>query len=109
MAALLRKAAVGGIAPAYATKLLAAFSSREQGEKASARHSTVQRTLPEPLSPRELEVLGLFKTDLSGPEIARKLGVALTTVRTHTRNIYRKLDVHSRRAAIRRAEALDLL
>jgi LuxR family maltose regulon positive regulatory protein len=63
----------------------------------------------EPLSERELEVLKLLGTELSGPEIARKLSVSLNTVRTHTKNIYSKLGVNSRRAAIRRAEELDLL
>ena len=63
----------------------------------------------EPLSERELEVLKLLGTELSGPEIARELIVSLNTVRTHTKNIYSKLGVNNRRAAIRRAEELDLL
>ena len=63
----------------------------------------------EPLSERELEVLKLLGTELSGPEIARKLSVSLNTVRTHTKNIYGKLGANNRRAAVRRAEELDLL
>ncbi len=66
-------------------------------------------TLIEPLSERELEVLRLLRTDLNGPEIARELMVSLSTVRTHTQNIYAKLGVNNRRAAVRRAEELDLL
>ena len=58
----------------------------------------------EPLSERELEVLRLLGTELSGPEIADRLSVSLNTVRTHTKNIYGKLGVNSRRAAVRRAE-----
>ena len=54
-------------------------------------------------------MLRLLATDLSGPEIARQLVVSLNTVRTHTKNIYAKLGVNSRRAAVRRAEELDLL
>jgi LuxR family maltose regulon positive regulatory protein len=46
---------------------------------------------------------------LSGPEIAQELNVSLNTLRTHTQNIYTKLDVNNRRAAIRRAEELRLL
>jgi LuxR family maltose regulon positive regulatory protein len=46
---------------------------------------------------------------LGGPEIAQRLIVSLNTLRTHTKNIYNKLGVNSRRAAIRRAEELDLL
>ena len=64
--------------------------------------------MSEPLSERELEVLRLLRTDLSGPEIARELMVSLNTLRTHTKNIYSKLGVNNRRAAVRRAEELDL-
>jgi LuxR family transcriptional regulator, maltose regulon positive regulatory protein len=62
----------------------------------------------EPLSEREREVLRLLRTDLSGPEIARELIVSLNTLRTHTKNIYAKLEVNNRRTAVRRAEELDL-
>ena len=65
--------------------------------------------LIEPLSERELDVLRLLGTDLDGPDIARELVVSLNTVRTHTKNIYAKLGVNNRRAAVRRAEQLDLL
>ena len=51
------------------------------------------QSLIEPLSQRELEVLRLFKTELSGPEIARELVIGLSTVRTHTKSIYSKLNV----------------
>ncbi|GAA3813967.1 LuxR C-terminal-related transcriptional regulator [Nocardioides panacisoli] len=64
--------------------------------------------LVEPLSDREREVLRLLATDLSGPEIARRLVLSLNTVRTHTKSVYAKLGVSSRRAAVRRAEDLGL-
>ena len=70
------------------------------------------RTTPaliEPLSSRERDVLRLLGTDLNGPEIARELVVSLNTVRTHTKNLYMKLGVNNRRAALRRARELDLL
>jgi LuxR family maltose regulon positive regulatory protein len=51
----------------------------------------------------------MLATDLAGPEIARQLIVSLNTVRTHTKNIYVKLGVNNRRAAVRRAAELDLL
>ena len=54
-------------------------------------------------------MLRLLGTDLGGPDIARELVVSLNTVRTHTKNIYAKLGVNSRRAAVRRAEELGLL
>jgi LuxR family transcriptional regulator, maltose regulon positive regulatory protein len=53
-------------------------------------------------------VLRLLGTDLDGPEIARELVVSLNTMRTHTKNIYTKLGVNTRRAAVRRAEELHL-
>ena len=66
------------------------------------------QALIEPLSERELDVLRLLGTDLDGPDIARELVVSLNTVRTHTKNIYAKLGVNNRRAAVRRAAELDL-
>ncbi|MFQ5814387.1 MAG: LuxR C-terminal-related transcriptional regulator, partial [Anaerolineae bacterium] len=102
MAALLREAAKHGIAPNYAIQLLTAFG------KAEGRRPVTQ-LLIEPLSERELEVLRLLETELNGPEIARELMVSLNTMRTHTKNIYSKLGVHNRRAAVRRAGELDLL
>ena len=62
--------------------------------------------LVEPLSERELEVLRLLDSDLSGPEIAAHLFISVSTLRTHTRNIFAKLGVSSRRAAVTRATEL---
>jgi LuxR family transcriptional regulator, maltose regulon positive regulatory protein len=68
-----------------------------------------QNMMVEPLSERELDVLRLFRTELSGPEIAQELVIALSTVRTHTKSIYSKLNVNSRRAAVKRAAELHLI
>jgi LuxR family maltose regulon positive regulatory protein len=98
----------------YADKLLAAFTQPVAAPK-SARSGRARAILHqksdmiEPLSERELEVLKLLRSELSGPEIARECMVSLSTVRTHTQNIYAKLGVNNRRAAVRRAEELDLL
>jgi LuxR family transcriptional regulator, maltose regulon positive regulatory protein len=54
-------------------------------------------------------VLRLLRSELNGPEMARELSVSLNTLRTHTKNIYAKLGVNNRRAAVRRAEELELL
>jgi LuxR family maltose regulon positive regulatory protein len=111
MAQLLLKAAVRGIMPDYTGKLLAAFEAeqlRSAGESPLPIPPASQ-PLIEPLSQRELEVLRLFKTELSGPEIARELVIALSTVRTHTKSIYSKLNVNNRRAAVKRAEELGLI
>jgi len=62
----------------------------------------------EGFSQRELEVLQLLKSDLTGPEIADSLVVSLNTVRFHTKNIYQKLGVNNRLEAIRRAKELGL-
>ena len=64
---------------------------------------------PEPLSEREVEVLRLLATDLTGPDIARQLFLSVNTFRTHTRHIFTKLDVKTRRAAVGRAADLGLL
>jgi len=57
----------------------------------------------EGLSERESEVLRLLATDMSGPEIARQLFMSINTFRTHTRHIFTKLEVTTRRAAVLRA------
>jgi LuxR family maltose regulon positive regulatory protein len=64
--------------------------------------------LVDDLSARELDVLRLLRSDLTGPEIAAELIVSLNTVRTHTKHIFTKLGVTNRRAAVRRAAELGL-
>jgi LuxR family maltose regulon positive regulatory protein len=84
----------------YVDKLLSGF----------ARPMHIQQSsLIEPLSQRELDILRLFKTELSGPEIAQELVIAISTVRSHTKSIYSKLGVNNRRAAIKRATELNLI
>ncbi len=61
------------------------------------------------LSDREVEVLRLLATPLTGPEISRQLFLSINTFRTHTRHIFTKLDVSTRRAAVARAIELGLL
>jgi DNA-binding NarL/FixJ family response regulator len=58
-----------------------------------------QQGLPEPLSPRELEVLALLVEGLSNQEIADKLIISLATAKTHVRNILNKLAVDDRTQA----------
>jgi LuxR family maltose regulon positive regulatory protein len=100
----------------YVDKLLAAFAPpttipqpKTLVPKRSAGANNLQSRIVEPLSERELEVLKLLGTELSGPEIAARLIVSLNTLRTHTKNIFNKLGVNNRRAAVRCAEELDLL
>ena len=87
----------------HARRVLAADRTR------AATRSRRRRTgLVDELSARELDVLRLLRSDLSGPDIARELIVSLNTVRTHTKNIYTKLGVNNRREAVRRAAELGL-
>ena len=110
MIRLLQAAKAHNITPSYTQRLLAAAETWGQLSKPSSLHiSSASPSLIEPLSQRELEVLRLLNTELSGPEIARELVVALSTVRTHTKRIYSKLNVTNRRAAVKRAKELNLI
>jgi len=64
--------------------------------------------LGEALTERELDVLRLLDTELTGPEIARRLFVSHNTLRTHTKHIFTKLDVTTRRGAVARARERGL-
>jgi len=64
---------------------------------------------PEPLSTTELRVLRYLPTNLPAPEIASEMFVSVNTIRTHTRHLYSKLDVHTRAQAVERARELGLL
>ncbi len=61
------------------------------------------------LTERELQVLRLLDSELTGPEIARALFVSHNTLRTHTKHIFTKLDVTTRRAAVAQARERGLL
>jgi len=98
MNALLRTAVRHGRAPDRAAAVLAA----------DLPPRPAQRGLVDELSRRERDVLRLLRSELSGPEIAAELAVALNTLRTHTKNIFMKLGVNSRRAAVGRADELGL-
>lgn len=89
-------------------KLLSAF---RQPDAAASKDAIRPRSpeIAEPLSERELEVLRLLRSELSGPEIARLLVISLNTLRTHTKSIFAKLGVNNRRAAVQRGEEFGLL
>ena len=101
LGSLLTRAAKDPGSAAHACRVLAALVPGETAPPTSRG--------PEALSPRELEVLRLLGTELSGPEIARELVVSLHTVRAHTKSIYAKLGVTNRRAAVRRGHELNVL
>ena len=87
----------------YLAKLMTALAR----EGRSAPISEVR--LPEPLSERELEVLALIASGDSNGEIAGRLFVSLSTVKTHVNNLYRKLGANSRTQAVARAREMGLL
>jgi len=97
----LKALAKEGTQAGYARRLLAAIGAPGDTPRDA-------RGLIEPLSDRELDVLRLLRSELSGPDIARALFVSLNTVRTHTKSIFTKLGVNNRRAAVRAADALGL-
>jgi two-component system, NarL family, nitrate/nitrite response regulator NarL len=61
------------------------------------------------LSPREREILGMTAQGLSAPDIAQRLTLSPTTVRTHLQNLYEKLGVSDRAAAVAEAMRRGLL
>jgi LuxR family maltose regulon positive regulatory protein len=67
------------------------------------------RGLDKQLTHSEIRVLRYLPTQLTGPEIADELFLSVNTVGTHTRHLYAKLGVHSRREAVDRARGLGLL
>jgi LuxR family maltose regulon positive regulatory protein len=102
MARLLQEARARGVMPGYVATLLAAYGADSFPEPLAA-------PLPEPLTPREQEVLELMAAGLSNREIGEALVISPETVKKHTGNIYGKLDVGNRTEAVARARELDLL
>ena len=103
MARLLRLALAQGAPADYVGKLQAAFMPTVNGL------STAAQPLIDPLTRRELEVLGLMAQGLSNREIAEQLIVAMGTVAKYTNNIFTKLSVKNRTQAIAQAKSLNLL
>ncbi len=94
-------------------RIMAAFPADDKkwvGSNSLARQPSLgASTLAEPLTPRELEVLFLLRGPLSIKEIALKLNISYTTVKSHTINLYGKLGVNGRWNAVARAEELNIL
>jgi LuxR family maltose regulon positive regulatory protein len=106
MVSLLRDAVhhdVGGDHAHYLLSLLASPEARAPGS--GQRHAPTAEVLSE----RELQVLRLLDSELSGPQIARELFVSHNTMRSHTKHIFTKLGVTSRRAAVVRARERGLM
>jgi LuxR family maltose regulon positive regulatory protein len=100
----------------YADLILQAFeqadSDRRFESKVERQPPLIQKSeqsLVDPLSEREIEVLRFLQTNLSTPEIADEMVIAVSTVRTHIKNIYSKLGVHSRTQAVDQAKDLGII
>lgn len=103
MAKLLEKTldAKGKSPRAFVKKLLPAFRLRQIMQSDDGPI--------EGLSERELEVLRFIAAGLANKKITEELFISMSTVKTHLRNIYGKLNVHSRTEAIVKAKELGLL
>ncbi|MGC5309194.1 LuxR C-terminal-related transcriptional regulator [Micromonospora zamorensis] len=82
---------------------------RGAGRSTARPAAEPRETLDEPLTERELTILRYLQSILSNVEIASELSLSVNTVKTHVRNIYRKLDATRRREAVRRARELRLI
>ncbi len=87
----------------YINKLLSQF------QPAGRQPVAPPQSLIDPLSERELEILRLLPTNLTTPEMAAELYISVSTVRSHIKSIYSKLNVHRRTEAVNQAEDLGLL
>jgi LuxR family maltose regulon positive regulatory protein len=106
---LLRLAATRGLGAAEAAAALVSAAGAEVPETGEPAADHAPERVGGPLSARELDVLRLLDSDLAGPEIARRMFMSINTFRTHSRHIFTKLNVNTRRAAVARAKDLDLL
>jgi ATP/maltotriose-dependent transcriptional regulator MalT len=91
----------------YLQDLLAAMSSR--ATLSISTEALLRQEGLESLTSRELQILHLLEKDLTNKEIARELVVTTGTVKVHTSNVYRKLSVNNRRAAVSLAKTLGFL
>jgi LuxR family maltose regulon positive regulatory protein len=109
MARLLYTALDRGMAPDYVRRLLQAFPIAEPKQVDPSEPPGFEAGYIEPLTEREIQILQLIAAGLTNPEVATRLFLSLHTVKTHTRNIYGKLDVHNRTQAVAKAKGLGIL
>jgi LuxR family maltose regulon positive regulatory protein len=91
----------------YLQDLLAAMNSN--AVQPVSTEALLRQEGLESLTGRELQILRLLDKDLTNKEIARELVLTTGTVKVHTSNVYRKLSVSNRRAAVSLAKALGFL
>ncbi len=98
---------VDGKLDIYLQDILAAMSP--MSVPSMSKENLLRQEGIEPLTDRELQILALLDKNLTNKEIARELVVTPGTVKVHTNNVYRKLSVNNRRAAVTLAKALGFL
>jgi len=104
MADLIEASISRGFNSPYAKNILASFRGSPKDDNQREKVTG----LLESLSEREVEVLRELVSELSVPEIADQLHIATSTLRTHIKNIYAKLYVHSRYEAVTKAREYGL-
>jgi LuxR family maltose regulon positive regulatory protein len=109
MAELLRSALRQRMMPEYVSSLLGSFGSGAGRDGATTVTGSRVKPMSEPVTGRELEILGLLAAGASNKQIAEELVLVTGTVKAHLLNIYRKLDVHNRTQAVARARELNLI
>lgn len=114
MARLLDQDRAYSITVDYTQTLLAAFAHDEKTKQAQPTVKPAKLQHPQPdmierLSERELEVLHRIAEGLANSEIAERLFISKHTVKVHSRNIFSKLDVHTRTQAVAKARSLGIL
>lgn len=99
----------GVVAYAFSERERRGLSGTPPSDGAGSAEAPDRARPVEPLSEREIEVLGLLASGKTNSEVARELFVSVGTVKSHTGNIYRKLEARNRAEAVARARDLRLL
>ena len=106
---LLRRWQAHSALPASVSLPATATASASAGSPQQAATGARPASAPERLSPREFEVLDLVSRGFTYVEVGVQMGVSASTVQTHIRNIYGKLDVHNKSEAVFEARNLGWL
>ncbi len=93
----------------YIEQLLAAFDIQKEAFMETPTATPARKPLPDALSDREIEVLGLMATGASNLEIAQEFVITINTVKKHISNIFSKLGVKTRIQAVERARNLGVI
>lgn len=112
LATHIRHLRAGGspMSPVIARQLLRRWQTRAEPPRPSAQSAPTRvPVVPERLSPREFEVLDLVSRGFTYVEVGGQMGVSASTVQSHIRNIYGKLDVHNKSEAVFEARNLGWL